>query len=233
VDYVELAAGFENSSARRSDGVLVAWGFFAGVATPPFGHAYVEVAAGFGHVIARRSDGVVVAWFRNFEGQCNVPSPPAGLGYLDVAAKEHRTAVVLGPVSSYVGFGSGCAGSMPVTRLVPGDTPRIGELLTVLINNLPADAAFVITGFSNTSSVLGPLPLDLTNLGMPGCSLRTSAESTLLVLGGGNRAGMELLLPFAGSLIGLRFFQQAAVLDAPANAAGIVASDAIEAIVGR
>jgi hypothetical protein len=60
---------------------------------------YVEVAAGgdWGpvwpkvHTVLRRSDGSVVAWGDNQYGQCNVPAPPAGLSYVEVAAGLHHT----------------------------------------------------------------------------------------------------------------------------------------------
>jgi len=58
--YVELAAGFLHSLARRSDGSVVAWGNnFNGqcdVPDLPLGLTYIEIAAGYWHSLAMRSD---------------------------------------------------------------------------------------------------------------------------------------------------------------------------------
>jgi alpha-tubulin suppressor-like RCC1 family protein len=66
LSYVEVAAGEDHVLARRSDGLVVAWGDNTygqcNVPSPPPGLSYVEVAAGKQHAAARRSDGNVVAW---------------------------------------------------------------------------------------------------------------------------------------------------------------------------
>jgi alpha-tubulin suppressor-like RCC1 family protein len=98
--YVELAAAGDSNSlegdrahalARRSDGVVVSWGQL-GTAVPalPSGTTYVEVAAGFKQAVARRSDGAVVAWGANDHAQCDVPVPPPGNPYAEIAANGFR-----------------------------------------------------------------------------------------------------------------------------------------------
>src|SRR4030095_7826128 len=63
--FAEIAAGGNNTVARRSDGSVVAWGdnLYGQCNVPvlPAGLSYVEIEAGFGHLVARRSDGSVVA----------------------------------------------------------------------------------------------------------------------------------------------------------------------------
>ena len=236
--WAEIRAGGHHSLARRSDGVVVAWGynFFGQCNVPalPTGHTWVEIAGGGYHSIARRSDGALIAWGDNSYGQCNVPVLAAGLSYLAGAGGYWGTVARTGPESSYTTTGSGCAGSMPASRLVPDDTPRIAATLRVTIDRLPVNAAFRITGFSSTNSTLGPLPLALGPFGMPACTLHTSIDSVDLLVGTGGMATFPLAIPDLPSLVGARFFHQALVLDpAAGNALGAVASEAATAVVGR
>src|SRR5688572_24723553 len=48
--------------------------------------AFVEIAAGGSHTLALRGDGSVIAWGNNWDGQCIVPTLPAGLSYVEIAA---------------------------------------------------------------------------------------------------------------------------------------------------
>src|SRR6185436_11941126 len=109
----------------------------------------------------------------------------------------------------------------PAARLVPFDTPRIGAPLQVTVDNLPADAAFLLLGFSNTSSAFGSLPLDLAAFGMPGCTLHTSVDDIALLLGSGGRAVHTIAIPDDPAFVGIHFYQQAVVIDpAAGNAFG-------------
>jgi hypothetical protein len=198
------------------------------------GVVWVEVAAGATaeHTIARRSDGVALAFGRNTNGQCNVPALPQGLRCVEVAASGTQSLLRLGLPSTYTPLGAGCAGTLPVSRLVPFDTPRIGALLELAIDNLPADVAVVFTGLSATASRFGPLPLDLGPFGMPGCTAYTSDDAVALVVGAGGYGRYALAIPSAAFLVGLVFHQQALVLDPGVNALGIVVSGAATAQIG-
>jgi hypothetical protein len=106
-------------------------------------------------------------------------------------------------------------------------------VLQVTVTDLPLDLAIVTLGFSNTSSALGPLPLDLVLFGMPGCTAYTSVDAAVLVGGSGGAAAWLLPIPNLPALAGLRFHQQALVPDPGAsNAAGAVVSDGATAVVG-
>ncbi|MCA8949492.1 MAG: hypothetical protein KDE27_08305, partial [Planctomycetes bacterium] len=59
------------------------------------------------------------------------------------------------------------------------------------------------------------------------------ADFATLALGAGQRARFSTAFPLDPALVGLRYFQQAAVPDPTANAAGAVMSDASAAVVGR
>jgi len=91
-----------------------------------------------------------------------------------------------------------------------------------------------LLGFSNTDCSLGPLPFDLGPLGIPGCSARVSVDFVAFVLGSGGFADCRLSIPNNPVLVGVRFYQQALVLDpAAGNAFGAVTSDATAAVVGN
>jgi len=201
-------------------------------ALPP-GLTSVEIAGGGAHTIARRSDGWVVAWGRNLEGQCNVPPLPPGLTYVRLAAGGYHALARLGSSSTYSTFSTGCSGGRPATRIVPLDTPRIGNTLQLRLFDLPSDAAFLFAGLSNTTSALGPLPLSLTSVGMPGCTLYVSTDFTTLLVGANQQATYNLPIPNVSGLVGAVFFQQALVIDSGAgNSLGAVMSDAAAAVVG-
>ena len=93
-------------------------------------------------------------------------------------------------------------------------------------------AAFLISGWSNTASTLGALPLDATPFGMPGCTLRTSIDAVTFLVGAGGQAVFTMAIPNLASLVGATFHQQAMVLDPGANTLGAVLSDAATAVVG-
>lgn len=134
--------------------------------------------------------------------------------------------------ASYTIFGSGCAGSMPISRLQSLGVPRMGSMMNVIINNLPNNLAFWITGMSNQMSSFGPLPFSAAPFGAPGCLLHTSTDTAALLFANSNLALTSMTLPNATSLIGLSFYQQALVPDAGVNALGAVASEAAVGVIG-
>jgi PKD repeat protein len=148
------------------------------------------------------------------------------------AGTFHYTKTSLNNQAGYGFFGLGCAGSLGVTNLTHSSRPAIGTTLTVGLNNLPASAAIVLTGFSNSVSAFGALPVNLGTFGAPGCSGRVSPDATLFVLGSGNSANWVFNLPNAPGLIGVMMYQQALVLDPGFNALNMVASDATGLIIG-
>lgn len=135
--------------------------------------------------------------------------------------------------ASYSTFGVGCAGTMPVSTLQPVGLPRIGTTMNVIVNNLPDNVCLWLTGFSNTTSPLGPLPFSLGPLGAVGCDLRVSPDSTQLLFANNNVTLTSLALPNVPGLIGLPLYQQALASDTAGNALGAVASDAAAGVVGQ
>jgi hypothetical protein len=99
-------------------------------------------------------------------------------------------------------------------------------------DNLPFAAAVPMLGFSHTTSVFGPLPVDLALLGAPGCIGRVDPELTWFVLGTGQTAALALSIPSSTVFQGLPFFTQALVLDPSANTLGLLVSDAAALVIG-
>jgi len=129
-------------------------------------------------------------------------------------------------------FGPGCAGTLGIPTLTAGGLPRLGLAASVSIDRLPLSGAFVLMGFGNQSSTLGPLPLDLTPYQMPGCALRVANDGAVFLLGANNTATWSLTIPGQVALLGLRYYLQALAPSPGSNGRGAVVSDAAVSIVG-
>jgi PKD repeat protein len=145
----------------------------------------------------------------------------------------HYDTASLAGTAGYGYFAPGCAGSLGITHLMPTSRPQLGQTLSVNLDNLPLSAAIVMTGFSNTTSGFGALPLDLTGFGAPGCFGRVSPDATLFLFGAANSATWSFGVPNAPFFIGLVMYNQALVLDPGFNALGAVASDAAGFMLGN
>ena len=82
---------------------------------------FAGIAGGQNHTAARRSDGAVVAWGRNYEGQCNVPTLPPGLTYVEIAGGSGHTVARLSDGTA-VAWGWNYQGECNVPTLPPGLT---------------------------------------------------------------------------------------------------------------
>jgi hypothetical protein len=151
-----------------------------------------------------------------------------GESYVQIDAQSSLSVARVGPTSTYVSFASGCAGTLPATRLVPRDTPRIGETLEVTLFDLPMHAAFLMCSWNRLQS-----PLGLDPVGVPGCSLQIDPQYYVFLAGSNQQAKHRLAIPNYTGLVGLHLFSQAVVLDPAANALGVVMSDAAEAVIGN
>ena len=188
----------------------------------------MELAAGYEHYVARRSDGEVVEWGWHQYGPPDVPPLVRGTSYLAIGAGNSTSVGVVGKTSTYVTFASGCAGSLPASTLVPRETPQIGKTLTVQVDQLPTNLAWLVFGWQR---LLPAAPL--AAIGMPGCEAHVTLDASVPLAGTGGRALFEWDIPFLPSLLGMRFYNQAFVLDpAAGNGIGAVVSAAAEAVVG-
>jgi hypothetical protein len=133
----------------------------------------------------------------------------------------------------YTSFGAGCANSIGTAGLLNAALPRLGQQMIVNVTNVPSQLGLMVTGASNSVSTLGPLPADLTPVGMPGCFLRVSLDLTDGLFTFGTTASWSLAIPNQSTLLGLRFYQQAFVFDPPLNAFGGAMSNAAEWQIGN
>ena len=192
----------------------------------PYGIYYTDVRCGAEHAILYRSDGQFdlcgILYYR-------VPELPPGSCWAEVAGSTVSTIVGrVGPTTTYTSFAQGCAGSLPSTRLIPSSTPRIGETLEVRLFDLPVGLAIMAMSLQPV-----PGPVSLASIGMPGCDLEIAVDAVQVLSGNGNQASWFLPIPNQPQLVGLRFLNQALVLDpAAGNGLGAVVSDAAEGVVG-
>jgi len=145
----------------------------------------------------------------------------------------HYDTAQTGGSAGYGFFGAGCAGTLGMPHLIATSRPQLGGALAVNLDNLPISAAIMMTGFSNTTSTFGALPLDLASYGAPGCRGRVSTDALLFVFGGGNAASWGFSIPNDPGLLAVMMFNQALVLDPGFNALGAVVSDAAGLLIGN
>jgi alpha-tubulin suppressor-like RCC1 family protein len=231
--FIDIAACHFFNAALAADNTVVTWGstggwFWTPLPPLPFGVYYVEMAGGMQQVALRRSDGQVAVLGLYGYNAPEVPRLDPGTSYVQVSGKHLSIAARGSSTCTYVGFAPGCAGSMPAAKLIPRDTPRIGRTLRVNVRNLPVHIAAVAMGFQMPTT-----PIPLAAIGMPGCDLRIQVDGVALVAGQQNNAMLELPIPNVRSLVGLRFYNQALVLDPGAgNGLGAVISEASEGVIG-
>ncbi len=138
------------------------------------------------------------------------------------------------PASSSA-YGNGCLGTNGQRPTVGAATgPWIGEPFSVTTTNLAAATApsVALVGFSNTSWLGTPLPIDLGVIGMTGCSLRTSVESTFPMTVNSAIANLTFTVPNDPTVVGGHAYFQSAHLDIGANGLGLTASNGLDATVG-
>ena len=131
-------------------------------------------------------------------------------------------------------FGSACAGPMGTPQLgtLGPNLPSIGNTITLRAVPVSASALFLF-GWSNTASGSIALPYSLAPHGAPGCSVLVSPDAVFGVgAGPGSAATVVVAVPFATSLVGMQFFNQAVSFDAGANALGLVVSNGTMATIG-
>lgn len=137
--------------------------------------------------------------------------------------------------ADYRGFGSGCAGTngTPSIAAPLGMFPRIGFPFRADVTNLPPGRfTTLLVGASKSQWGSLPLPLDLTPVGMPGCTAYCSDEWAFPLVNLNGTASWNVTVPNLAGLAGLRFYNQVYVSDPPTNQLGLISSNAAEGLIG-
>jgi len=131
-------------------------------------------------------------------------------------------------------FGRGCQSSASTGLAFEHvNMPGLGKTLTLKLTGAKAvSPALLLFGLSRKQLGTIPLPLDLTGLGMPTCSLYTDILVPFTAATDASGvAQIGLGIPNDAALAGVHFMDQWVSRDATANSAGWVTSDGAEAIV--
>ena len=132
-------------------------------------------------------------------------------------------------------FGAGCSGGGISPVLTAQSAPMPGANLTLAVTGLsPAVLTTVgAVGFTDQDWNGVPLPIDLTPAGFTGCTLHIDPALTVIANPAANTASWSVQLPNNSGIIGQALFAQAFPLLIGANPAGVLATNAVEGIVGN
>lgn len=125
-------------------------------------------------------------------------------------------------------FGVGCPTVAPLS-LQSALRPLLGTTITLQTSNLPAGTGLCAQMFGLQSQLP---PLDLTGLGMPGCTQYLQIDATTVFLPMGGVGDFPLALPGNQVFVGLQIFSQSAALAPGVNALGVAASNALALTLG-
>jgi hypothetical protein len=124
--------------------------------------------------------------------------------------------------ASFQSYGSGCAGSAgtPVLAPAPYELPWLGDTLHTQATSLaPGSAgAFFVLGLAATAAV------DLTAIGLPGCSSFVENDVAVFAAAAGGTAVLATPIPNVAALAGAQVFAQALALDDGAAAGASVSN---------
>lgn len=126
-------------------------------------------------------------------------------------------------------FGSSCGAVGYFGTLVTTRKPWLGgEARFEVVGAASAQGYALSVGASKSSWGMLTLPLDLSAAGMTGCKLYASLDLVLPAA-----AQIRYSIPRSTSLVGVRYFHQAALFGSGANGAGVSWSNAVELRIGE
>tara|TARA_R110002094_G_scaffold136255_5_gene127970 strand:+ start:267 stop:1589 length:1323 start_codon:yes stop_codon:yes gene_type:complete len=151
-----------------------------------------------------------------------------------VATPETWSYSAVTPATFAVLGGGGCPGSngMPPS-LSSTDLPWLDELFEISIGQLPNNGiGLMISGLSDSTSALGPLPASLAAIGMPGCQLLVDPVIIDAVFAVGTTATWGLNMPNDPILLAQQFYSQCGALDVGVNAASLTVGNYCLSTIG-
>lgn len=143
------------------------------------------------------------------------------------AANWVLTELIVPTTPPWTAFGQGCPGASGQATLLAATEPVIGTTFSLSVTEMPATGGLVALtlGLSTTTDpVLGPLPVALTAVGAPGCSLLCSVEQIYFQVQTTGSIQFDLPVPADAALVGFEICNQAFVQDF-VNAFGFVATN--------
>jgi hypothetical protein len=118
----------------------------------------------------------------------------------------------------------------PALALAASARPLIGTSINLVTSNIPAGTAL-------GASLLGLAQfnpgIDLTVIGMPGCSKYTDGSVTQIFLVGGSTASVVFNIPNVPAYVGIHVFAESATFSAGFNALGVIASNGLDLGIGN
>lgn len=165
-----------------------------------------------------------------------------GLGEFAVGAPTHTSGgVAIGRVAVFgqaipgqlTPYGAGCGGPGGVLQLAASGPAVPGQTVTLTGSNLPVlQLGALMLGGSSSVSAYGPLPLDLSVIGMGGCSLLQSMEIVDPFVTTASTIGRPLPLPNDYAFVGFPLYTQLLMLD-PLVPAGLTTSNGVRVRIGN
>lgn len=165
-----------------------------------------------------------------------------GLGEFAVGAPTHSSGgnaigrvAIFGQViaSQLATYGAGCGGPGGLLQLAASGLAIPGQTVTLTGSNLPVgQLGALMLGSSSSTSIYGPLPLDLSVIGMGGCSLLQSMDITDPFFATASTVGRPLPLPNDYAFVGFELYAQMLMLD-PLVPAGITTSNGARIGIGN
>ena len=140
--------------------------------------------------------------------------------------------------AAYVLFGAGCPGFAGIPSLTPNGSslPWLGDTFTARLDNLGGNpflnVPFLTLGDSRATWGSFSLPLDLSFLGMLGCTAYTNSIANYPLANVGGTATWSVQIPNDPTLAGTSFYTQAGVTAPGANPFGVAMSNACELKIG-
>ncbi|MBL8899163.1 MAG: hypothetical protein JNM84_16105 [Planctomycetes bacterium] len=135
------------------------------------------------------------------------------------------------PASALVS-GTACAGTAGAASVAISALPWANSTVEVSVSNVGSQPVLLAFGISDQSWLGIPLPLDLTFLQAPGCTLYLAIESSFTLTPTGGTASLSLPIPGGSFLAGAEAFFQGIVFDPSANALGFAFSNYLTATIG-